>query len=210
MKKEELTKLGLSDEVADKVIALAKQELSDYIPRSRFNEVNQRLSDVTKERDDQFAELSKIKGNEDVLNKKLAELKQQSEQSLKDYQTRLSNNSKTYAIKEKLLNGANKPHDLDLILSLVKLDQVTLNDDGSVIGVDEQIKNLAKNKPFLFKSNEQSTNSQSFKLNGQVPTDPIVGQNVKQEKTDPSVAFASKLASNKLKMMGVNVTNNGV
>ena len=40
MTKEQLLEMGLSEEQADKVLAAHKEELKGYIPKARFDEVN--------------------------------------------------------------------------------------------------------------------------------------------------------------------------
>lgn len=41
MKKSDLLTLGLTDELAEKVAALSAEEMKEFIPKSRFNEVNE-------------------------------------------------------------------------------------------------------------------------------------------------------------------------
>ena len=68
MKKEELLKKvdGLSDELADKVVAA----YAGYVPKSRFDEVNEAKKNaeaLVKERDGQIEALKEAnKGNEDL------------------------------------------------------------------------------------------------------------------------------------------------
>jgi hypothetical protein len=71
MTQEELKALGLSDEQAAGVIGLYKEKLDNsFIPKSRFNEVNEenkRLKGTISERDKQLEELSKSSGDIDQL-----------------------------------------------------------------------------------------------------------------------------------------------
>ncbi len=42
MKKEDLLKLeGMSEQLAEKIAEQSKEELKEYIPKTRFNEVNE-------------------------------------------------------------------------------------------------------------------------------------------------------------------------
>ena len=49
MKKDNLTELGLTEEVAAKVIQLVRKELKEYIPKQRFDEINDRKKELTKQ-----------------------------------------------------------------------------------------------------------------------------------------------------------------
>ena len=67
MTKEELIKLGVSEEAADAVL----KAYEGYIPKSRFDEINERMKTAEKtlsERDKQLETLSKSSGDLDALN----------------------------------------------------------------------------------------------------------------------------------------------
>jgi len=50
----------------------------------------------------------------------------------------------------KAISGELKIKDLDVVKMLIDVDSVTLSDDGVTIGLDEQIKQIQKQRPYLF------------------------------------------------------------
>src|SRR5690606_37131971 len=94
MKKEQLLELGLTEEQADKVLNMHKEVLAGFIPKARFDEVNETkkgLEQQVQERDNQLKDLQeKVKGNEELENtiKELQEVnkatKEQYEAKIKD------------------------------------------------------------------------------------------------------------------------------
>ena len=67
MKKEQLLELGLTEEQAEQVLNLHKDTLAGFIPKDRFDEVNDTKKDLEKQirdRDEQVEDLKKqVKGN---------------------------------------------------------------------------------------------------------------------------------------------------
>ena len=77
MKKDEIVALGVAEDVADKIVALAADELKGYIPKARFDEVNEAKKNaeaLVKERDGQLTELKKTAGASEELLKKIGDL----------------------------------------------------------------------------------------------------------------------------------------
>lgn len=82
MNKEKLIEMGLTEELATKV---AKELDGNYVPKTRFNEVNTELKqakDQVKERDSQLETLKKSVGDSDELKKQIETL--QNENKTKD------------------------------------------------------------------------------------------------------------------------------
>ena len=46
MTKEQLLEMGLTEEQADKVLSAHKEELKGYIPKARFDEINETKKDL--------------------------------------------------------------------------------------------------------------------------------------------------------------------
>ena len=148
MNKEALLNLGLNEEQAVKVL----DGFKDYIPKSRFDEVNERMKNAEaqlKDRDAQLTELKKTaEGNED-LKKQIetlqAENKSAKEQYEKDLNTFKINNAIDLALTEK---GAKN---LKAVKALIDMDAIKINGD-KIEGVEDQIKNLLNgdDTSFLF------------------------------------------------------------
>jgi len=149
---EQLLKLGLSEDIAKKVIEAHQAAIKDnYVPLTRFNEVNE--------------EKKQYKGQVDELNQELGKLKKQLEDNegatqtiadlqrkIKDKEDELTRVRKQNAIKFEILKA--NPNDVADILPHLKEDGITIAEDGTITGLKEQLENLKENKPYLFKQVE--------------------------------------------------------
>jgi len=150
MKKEQLLELGLTEEQADKVLALHKEVLTGFIPKARFDEVNEtkkELEQQIRERDDQLKELQKkAKGNEE-LEKRIQELQEANKATKEQYEAKIKDMTITAAIQSKLTD-AKYP---DLLLTKFDRSKLSLAEDGTVLGIDEQLVVLKEQYKDLFK-----------------------------------------------------------
>lgn len=164
MNKEKLIEMGLTEELATKV---AKELDGNYVPKTRFNEVNTELKqakDQVKERDSQLETLKKSVGDSEELKKQIETL--QNENKTKDEahaaeikQIRID------AAVDKALSDA-KVKNLKAVKALLDLDKAEFSDDGTVKGLDVQIKTLseAEDSKFLFDvtNTQNNQNSKGF------------------------------------------------
>lgn len=157
MTKKELIELGLSEEDAKKVEEASKEELKVYVPKDRFDEVNNRKkqleSDVT-ERDKQLEELKNNVGNAEELSKQIETLQAENKASNEKHEAEVKEIKITNAI-EKSLTGA-KAKNIKAVKALLELENVELLEDGSIKDLDKQIKALRENEDtgFLFNSED--------------------------------------------------------
>lgn len=111
-----------------------------YINKVQFDQVNGQVGELNK----QLETLKgSAKGNEELL-KKIEELqKVNSEWDGKYKNSVLENSIKLAAMKA-------KANDAGDVLALVDKSKLNLKDDGSIEGLDEQIKTLSESKAYLF------------------------------------------------------------
>jgi len=151
MTKEQLLEMGLSEELADKVLAAHKEDLKGYIPKARFDEVNNAKKDLEnqlKDRDKQLKDLQeKVKGNEE-LEKTIKELQEANKKAVSDYEAKIRNMALDNAVKLALKEHRVKYE--DLLISKFDKNKLTLKEDGTVEGLDEQLKTLRENYKDLF------------------------------------------------------------
>lgn len=151
--KEALTAIGLSEDQADKVVQAHADSINGkFIPKSRFDEVNEQLKDVrgqVTERDTQIAGLKKFQGSADELKAKVTALQEANTKASEEYASKLASVQKTYAVRSAIGTDAQDP---DLLLKLIDMDSVSITGDGKAIGVGEQIDALRKDRPYLFKA----------------------------------------------------------
>ena len=150
MKKEQLLELGLTEEQADKVLNLHKEVLAGFIPKARFDEVNEtkkELEQQIQERDNQLKELQKkAKGNEE-LEKRILELQEANKVTKEQYEAKIREMTITAAIQSKLTD-AKYP---DLLLTKFDRSKLSIAEDGTVLGIDEQLTTLKEQYKDLFK-----------------------------------------------------------
>ena len=150
--KELLEKIGVAEDNIDNATKQFKEFLDgEYVPKSRFNEVNaekKTLETAVADRDKQLKSLKDSEG--DV-------------QALKDQITKLQADNKANALKAaedlkalKLSTAVqlaigDSAQDAELVANLIDKSKLILGEDGKVTGLNEQLKELKTNKSFLFK-----------------------------------------------------------
>jgi len=150
MTKEQLIEMGLTEEQADKVLAAHKEALTGFIPKARFDEVNEtkkELEQQIRERDKQLKELQeKAKGNEE-LEKTIKELQEANKATKEQYEAEIKEMTINSAIQSKLTD-AKYP---DLLISKFDKSKLSIADDGTVLGIDEQLTTIKEQYKDLFK-----------------------------------------------------------
>ena len=153
MNQEELfAELGIA---ADKKEA-AKKALTAfldgaYVPKSRFNEVNEgkkTLTATVADRDKQLETLKKSTGDLDALKNQIKSLQDANKKAQEEADAKMKELRINDAIKLAIVD---KAQDVDIVSSLFDKTKLILGDDGKITGLDEQLKELQKNKAFLFK-----------------------------------------------------------
>lgn len=162
MNKEKLMELGLTEELASKVV---KELDGNYVPKARFNEVNSELKtakDQVKDRDSQLETLKKSVGDSEELKKQIETL-QNDNKAKDDAHAAEIKQIKIDAAVDKALADA-KAKNPKAVKALLDLAKAELADDGTIKGLDAQIKGLteAEDSKFLFEvDNSQNKNNNS-------------------------------------------------
>ena len=163
MNKQQFLDLGLTEEQATKAEAESKKELETYVPKTRFDEVNnskKELEKTVKERDTQLETLKKSTGDNEELKKQIETLQADNKKKDEEHQAQIKELQISNAIK---LTIADKAQDADLVASLFDTSKLILGDDGKVTGLEEQLKVIKEGKPFLFKEDTQQQQQNNFK-----------------------------------------------
>jgi len=167
--KQLLEQYGVVGEVVQNVVAAAEEKLKDFVPKHRFDEVNEakkQLAEQLAERDNQLAELKKSVGDNEELRKQIEALQNENKEREKEYQGRLRDMAITTAIK---LAVAGEAHDPDLVANLIDKGKIEVDEQGNVKGgLDDQIKSLRESKAFLFVQKQADPQG---KLKGMNPAD---------------------------------------
>ncbi|MDF7636933.1 phage scaffolding protein [Leuconostocaceae bacterium ESL0958] len=152
MKREELRELGLNEE---QVEAVMKQH---HVEIGNANESAEKLSateterdqlqEQLKERDKDLAKLKKQSKDNEELSTQIAELTTKYDESSKQWESEKAQMKLDAAVDSVL--SQTKARDKDVLKQLLNVDTLKLTDDGKVDGLDDQIKQLETDKPFLF------------------------------------------------------------
>lgn len=166
--KELLQEKGVADDVIQSVVAAAEEKMKGFIPKHRFDEVNEakkQLEAELKDRDKQLADLKKAAGDNEELKQQIEQLQQENKEKEQSYQAKIRDMAVTTAIK---LAVAGEAHDPDLVASLIDKTKIEVDEQGQIkSGLDDQLEALREEKSFLF---VQKTDSQP-KFKGVQPMD---------------------------------------
>jgi len=161
MKREDLTKLGLEDkDVIDSIMALNGKDIEKHKTDAASAQADKTAIEA------QLAEANKqidaFKGMDVEGVKKAAdEWKTKAEQAAKDAADQVAK-VKFDSKLESALSAA-KVKDTLSVMPHLKMDALKLNEDGSILGLKEQLETLKTSKDFLF---ESETPTQTVVTNG--------------------------------------------
>lgn len=194
--KDKLVKLGLSDELAQKVVDNLGTVLDGvYVTKERFNEVNNELkqaNETIKERDSQLDKLKTDNESNEDLKKTIQDLQKANKDAKEAADKALAEERKSNAIKLELMG---KVHNADITMSQLKLDEIIMDDNGKVkSGLKEQLASLKKTDSYLFIPEDNGSNNnqgaQPF-VKGATPKD---GEGAPQTNLTAGELFAKNLA----------------
>lgn len=160
MKKEDLTAKGLSEEQAAEVLKIYAEEMKGFIPKARFDELNETkksLEGQIADRDKQLKDLKDNAGDNEALKKQIDDLQKANKAEKEKYDADILRMEKTAAIKDALA-GATHP---ELLLSQFDLEKIQKNADGSFSGISEQLEGQKKAFPDLFKTTVTGKNPEN-------------------------------------------------
>lgn len=143
-------------EIPQDKVEEAKKSINSYldgnfVPKSRFNEVNEEkngLKKTVEERDKQLETLKKSTSDIDSFKIKIKELQEANKKAKEESEKALYDLKVSDAIKLEIAGSA---QDVDIVSSLVDKSKIVMDKDGKITGLTEQIDALRKDKAFLFK-----------------------------------------------------------
>lgn len=152
MKKEDLMKIeGMTDDLASKIAEQSAEELKGYIPKTRFDEVNEAKKNaeaLVKERDKQLEDVKKSTGDNEELKNQITQLQAENKAAKDKYEADIKKMQIDNAVASALKDAGAK--NVTALTALLNLEKAELDDDGSVKGLAEQIQELQKSESYLF------------------------------------------------------------
>ncbi|KEH84589.1 phage scaffolding protein [Clostridium novyi] len=130
-----------------------------YIPKVRFDQVNESAKEYKKqvsERDKQITELKEEFKDTSGLKEKVEKLEADNKTQKETYEKQLADIAFNNALEKSL--SAYKIKDSKLVMALIDKDKLKVDGD-SVIGLKEQIEPLQKSHDFLFEKEIKGTGS---------------------------------------------------
>jgi len=157
MKKEDFLKLGLTEEQAEKAAQASAEELKGFIPKVRFDEVNdskKQLEADIKTRDKQLNDLKAV--DAEGLKAEIEKLQGENKTAKEKYEADLKNIQINNAV-EKALTSA-KAKNITAVKALLDLEKAEL-DGESIKGLESQLKKLqeSEDSKFLFDVENKNT-----------------------------------------------------
>lgn len=123
----------------------------NWIPKDRFDEVNNRNKDLADQIADLNKELGKLKKSAEgssELQTKIQELQDQIKIAKEEADKKVISTQKTYLLKDALRDADAKYP--DLLLTKFDIDKLELDADGKLKGLDDQIKAMKESYKELF------------------------------------------------------------
>ena len=197
MNKEELLKLGLSEEQTEKVLSVNAEQLKGFIPKSRFDEVNntkKQLVKDLKDRDVQLENLKNSSGDVETMKQTIENLQRDNKAAKDNFEAELAKFKLESAIDTTLL-GSNAIN-TRAVKALLDMDKIKL--DGDVlIGISEQIEALknAEDSKMLFKVTETKQKEPNF--SGVKPGEGNTGTEDRNQSKSLADAIMARLTINK-------------
>ena len=142
MNKEDLLKLGLTEEQAEKVLSANMEQLKGFIPKARFDEVNSAKKQAEKDLSERDKQLKTLKNT-------IKQLQDENKASKEQYEANISKIKLDNAIDNALGNA--KARNSRAVKALLDMEKIKFENE-ILSGLDEQLKALkeAEDTKFLF------------------------------------------------------------
>lgn len=193
----QLTQIGVSNELAEKILNIQKDEMKEFIPKHRFDEIVTAKNNLTEQlhsANNQIESMKSLASDKEKLAAQIEKYQQDFAAKEAEYEKAMKKITKSNLIKVALLSAENRPYDVDIVNGLINADKVTLDDKSEKIigGLEEQLNALRESKPFLF-----SVGAGNDGPLGKIPPDGL------EPKPNNISDFGKRLAAQKLASMGI-------
>lgn len=147
MKKEDLIAKGLSEEQAKAVLEIYDEKIKDYVPKIELDNANSEiasLKDTVKERDKQLKQIKENAGDNEDLKKQIEKLEADNKTAAENYKAEIKQLKINAAVDMALTKSGAKT--MKAVKALLDMNNIKIDGEGNVTGVDEQVKSLAESE----------------------------------------------------------------
>jgi len=151
MKKEDFIALGISEDLADKAANASAEELKGFVPKTRFDEVNEAkkaAEGIVKDRDKQLDDLKKATGDTEALQKQITDLQEANKKAAVEHEQAMKK-LKRDSIDAQLLTEAGAKNS-KAVAALMDVIDDKLDDDAYKAERLKQIEAVRKDNDYLF------------------------------------------------------------
>lgn len=160
MKKDALLEFGVSDEIAEKIVSLANDELSGFVPKSRLDKVIEQRDQYKTDYETSVAKMKELADSAkdiDSLKGELATLQETNRQLISDHEAKFSKLAVDHAVEMALVKAEAKNTKAVKALMSDFLAEAKL--EGDVVkGLDEAITKVKESDGYLFNTVSSNNN----------------------------------------------------
>lgn len=201
MDKEKLKELGIDDEKANKVLELYKaDEAKEREAQKAAMLETEHLKESVKNYEEQLNTLKQTSGDSEALKAQIAKLEEENKAKAGEYQKSLDAQRTQTAVRLALLSREHRPHDAEIVASLIDLDKIEIDEKGNIKkGLDKQLEDIEEKRPFLF---QQGTKAPAG-AKPYAPNPAATIQNKQEEKKSIGKELAQRAVAAKLRAKGI-------
>lgn len=149
MERKDLTDLGIEAEAVDKIMEMYGKDVNPIKQENESLKAEVKsFKEQVADRDNQLDEIKTKVGDAEALNATIDSLKQANKDKDEAHQNLVNQVKLDYEIKL-ALNEAGAKNER-AVKALIDLDTVKINEDGQLIGLNEQLTNLKSTDDYLF------------------------------------------------------------
>lgn len=152
MKKDAITSLGVSDEIAEQIVSLVNAELKDHVPKSRLDNAVEQRDSYKNDYENLNKQLDELKNSvKDVegLKSEITKLQETNKQLISDHEAKISKMTLESTVDIALLKAdAKNPIAVKALMSDFLANATVEND--VVKGLDDAIAKVKESDGYLF------------------------------------------------------------
>lgn len=155
MNRDFLKNQGLTDEQANAIMAeygKAVNPLTDQV--AKLTSERDDLQGQINERDGQLKDLKATVNDNDELTAKIADLEKANKDAKTSYENKLKAQDKEFKITNALRDSGAR--NVKAVQSLLDLDKVSVDDNGTLIGLSDQLKAVKESDGYLFQETQNN------------------------------------------------------